>query len=820
MFKKLTITALGVMVALGSAVASPISPDEALARVRANGPAKAAALNASTLKLAHTAKTEKGIAAAYIFTPAEGNGFTILSADDMAVPVLGYSVNESIDVNNLPPALEWWLEKQAERIEYAVSNGWNASPRIYAAADMTPIEPLVKTKWDQGAPYNDYCPKSGGKPTYTGCVATAFAQVMNYFKYPEVGQGSITYASSNGRLTMNFARTMFEWDYMLDDYSFTKYTDDQADAVATLMKACGYSVEMMYGTQASGTQSYKLMKAAVEYFNYDKATYYTVRDYYTLDEWSRLIYDNLKNVGPVLYDGMALEGGHSFVCDGYDGNGYFHFNWGWSGMSDGYYVLDALNPDSQGIGGSEGGFNFDQGVVLAMQPPTGPDSHYPYSNIRVYGNVVVKSLEGNTLKFTTKDINWMGVTGWSTASYIDGTVNVGAIITRVDGTGEAIDVAGTITDSAGKTYSSLSVYGAYTYYFPGDNNFPTVTIPSLPDGEYKVTVAAQDAKQADAPWQPIRCTVGNINFCYLTVKDGKLSVSNASPVSLKFNNAEFQSPLYFNYSAKLVTEIQNDSDLQLTGCYYPVLYKNGQQQYIGDYFSVSVDPQSTVSKENYVNFYQLNTATYTGPGTYQLVLIDRDTYEILGRFGEYEYANVSSTLSLKVNDFYVEGAVKETVTSGSEKFEDTYVINDASSINVIFDYTVNSGFFINQFKMRGTMYNYQNGNYEPFPEDLYSCLPYVGQGQTSEIEVTLPSSIFKNGYVYSILAGYLDNRGSLKNLGEITLKLNNSGVDGIEMDEADQKVEYYNLQGQRITNPQPGQILIRRTGSSTSKIIY
>jgi len=160
---------------------------------------------------------------------------------------------------------------------------------------------------------------------------------------------------------------------------------------------------MGYGASASGAQSFKLVNAMVTYFKYSADAIYREREAYSTSAWTQMVYDNIRNVGPVIYDGRSIDGGHSFVCDGYDGNGYFHFNWGWGGMSDGYFLLDSLSPESQGIGGAEGGFNYSQGAVFNMRKPDGnvtPD----YDNMKVMGTVV-PSLSGRDITFRASNGN-------------------------------------------------------------------------------------------------------------------------------------------------------------------------------------------------------------------------------------------------------------------------------------------------------------------------------------------------------------------------------------------------------------------------------
>ena len=227
--------------------------------------------------------------------------------------------------------------------------------------------------WDQSAPYNDLCPEYNGTRSVTGCVATAMAQVMRYHKYPAKGKGSNSYTSQTLALaaSFDFASTTFDWDNMLPQYVSGSYTDDQAKAVATLMYACGVSVDMDYTPDDSGAMPYAAAEALINNFEYSSNIRFLQRDYYQYAEWMDLIKTEISNSRPIMYDGQSTEGGHEFVFDGYDENDMVHVNWGWSGVNDGYFAISALAPSSLGIGGGTnlgGGFSSDQGMIIGIQP--------------------------------------------------------------------------------------------------------------------------------------------------------------------------------------------------------------------------------------------------------------------------------------------------------------------------------------------------------------------------------------------------------------------------------------------------------------------
>lgn len=303
----------------------------------------------------------------------------VLSADDEIPVLLGWSDGPYV-ADNLPSAFMAWMDEICAETAALRDGVVSISEARAPEKDYEPIAPKCATHWNQSTPFNNLCPKDykTGERTVTGCVATAMAQVMKYHNWPKTGEGSVSYkcAISTFGLRLDFSKQVYEWDKMLDRYLTDAYTEEEANAVANLMKSCGYSVEMDYGSSGSGATSVMIGSALGKYFKYDKSTLrYAMRDYYSLSQWNEMVYNSLSVYGPVILNGQSNQGGHSFVCDGYDVGGYFHINWGWGGISDGYFLLNALNPYSQGIGGSgdNSGFNYMQDAVLGITPAKDKD---------------------------------------------------------------------------------------------------------------------------------------------------------------------------------------------------------------------------------------------------------------------------------------------------------------------------------------------------------------------------------------------------------------------------------------------------------------
>ena len=368
---KILVSVLTLGIA-STAMAKELSPEEALGRVLKSEVRKASKQGDSP-RLLEVSYDRSGTPALYVFSYSGETGFMLVSASDAVAPLIGYSETNSFSIKNMPSNLSSWIENYTVQIEASkeLDPYVEVKTRVGEKAE---IKPMITSQWDQMDPYNSECPELNGRKCVTGCVATAMAQVMNYWQYPQTGNGSNTYtpAAIGQQLSMDFSTVTFDWENMLDTYPRNGYSATQRRAVAMLMKACGYSVSMNYTNWESGAYSKNIMGALTNNFGYDQGVRQVLRSgYSSQDEWNDMIYNELATTGPVIYGGQSTSGGHSFVCDGYDGNGYFHINWGWSGMSDGYFLLNELTPNEVGTGGHYGGYNLQQDAIVGIMPPVG-----------------------------------------------------------------------------------------------------------------------------------------------------------------------------------------------------------------------------------------------------------------------------------------------------------------------------------------------------------------------------------------------------------------------------------------------------------------
>lgn len=635
-------------------MADDVTPEEALQQAtqfvqnrvaRGNGPRLAPGVQPK-LTLASR------VSDLYVFNVGSDAGFIIVSNDDCAVPILGYSDSGSFDANNIPDNMRAWLQGYADEIAWAkanhvkpVANASALAPQYTGTAVKTAIEPLVQTKWNQNAPYNNLTPYygiSGNKYVYsttyienykhcaTGCVATAMAQVMKYHEWPTAATTATTvYIWGRAKVELPvLPSTTFDWANMQNSYTGNE-TGDVADAVATLMQYCGYSVQMDYGPESS-SNSAMVANALKSYFDYNSTTTQCVsRSYYSYANWIELIYHELKNGRPVVYGGQSTGGGHEFVCDGYQSEDYFHINWGWGGMSDNYFKLSALDSDEQGIGGSSStdGYHYDQNAVIGIQPST---SHGAIANVKA--NEVDVTINGMTLSNTsielgqTVDIT-MNVTNNSDDDF-DGTLYVGWRSGDNFGLlqGEHFNIPAGQTKDCIVSYTPTST-GTYSlvFFFPNKigsfytygDVYATLTVtegsshPTATNLELGRSLVVENSEVIE----------GNYYYVYGSTFKGILTVTNADPTYdydgyYQYNLYELVGQYWNNLGYKS-THVHVPAGgsvnipIEYEGMDYNTVYKVNVTYYLGDSWS----------EWNVVGYYfpQPAIITYAADGTQTVV---------------------------------------------------------------------------------------------------------------------------------------------------------------------------------------------------------
>jgi surface protein len=313
----------------------------------------------------------------YVFNIDSVNGYVIVSGDDRMPDVLGYAYHGTYKPEEIPENMRAWLQEYVEEYQYLQSHS-DAKGASLTSVTGDAVLPLLDCTWNQTFPYNNLCPKINSKTTYTGCVATAMAQVMYYHKWPKQTTKAIpAYTTKSAGIYMpQIEITTIDWDNMVPSYGYNGGTSVQNQAVAKLMLLCGCAVEMNYGLD--GSAAYCNPNALTEYFGYNKLSVSEVRrSSYSSNTWNQMIYDEVKEGRPVLYSGESYDSGHQFVIDGYDNNDYFHVNWGWGGSQDNYFLLSSLN-----------GYNSSQRAIIGIEGQGTVNHKYAYAE-----------LDGETLTF-------------------------------------------------------------------------------------------------------------------------------------------------------------------------------------------------------------------------------------------------------------------------------------------------------------------------------------------------------------------------------------------------------------------------------------
>lgn len=321
-------------------------------------------------------------------------GYVIVSGDDEMTELVGYAENGFFDAENVPPQMQLWLNGYAEYVAAVQSGKAKARKILLSDSPSVVVEPLVTTKWNQDAPFNNFAPEytddnNNTQRCATGCAATAMAQIMKFHNWPEQGVGHYSYEhQSFGTISSDFSEHVYDWTNMIDRYNNGEYSNVQADAVALLMKDCGVSLNMNYGP-VSGASIYSYTPAFKNYFRYSSRT--VNRSGCETAEFTRIITDELQEGRPIIYCGTGEDGGHAFVVDGYDTNYFLHVNWGWGGYSDGYFDMNYMDPAGLGIGGGSGAFKWNQGIVLARPLKDGVE---PYEFIQQLCFVLFNDVQG------------------------------------------------------------------------------------------------------------------------------------------------------------------------------------------------------------------------------------------------------------------------------------------------------------------------------------------------------------------------------------------------------------------------------------------
>lgn len=484
-------------------------------------------------------------------------GYVIVSGDDEMTELVGYAENGFFDAENVPPQMQLWLDGYAEYVAAVQSGKAKARKILLSDSPSVVVEPLVTTKWNQDAPFNNFAPEytddnNNTQRCATGCAATAMAQIMKFHNWPEQGVGHYSYEhQSFGTISSNFSEHVYDWTNMIDRYNNGEYSSEQADAVALLMKDCGVSLNMNYGP-VSGASIYSYYPAFKNYFRYSSRT--VNRSGCETAEFTKIITDELQEGRPIIYCGTGEDGGHAFVVDGYDTNYFLHVNWGWGGYSDGYFDMNYMDPTGLGIGGGSGAFKWNQGIVLARPLKDGVEPYefiqqlcfVPYNDVKggIFCEQEMPANRGDDVTILLR--NTANLSGES----FFGSLNVGVF----DDSGALVTMGNEerIENNNGELleFQSGSLYSV---------DLPmTLNTAGIADGNY--IVRAMSKANGDV-WRKFAST----DCLNMTVADGKVYLSAPTPNISMVGIGSYDTATYKGFSFNADVTVHNSSSIPVDG---------------------------------------------------------------------------------------------------------------------------------------------------------------------------------------------------------------------------------------------------------------
>ena len=616
-------------------------------------------------------------AAYYAFNIGDNDGFVIVSGDDSLTELVGYSDSGSFDPGNMPDNMRSWLQTYSDYVASVQAGESKAKRQQLGNVTTIVVRPFVTTEWNQGEPYDRFTPLlNNGAHCATGCVATAMAQVMKYYEWPERGEGSNSYEyDPYGTLSMDFSQSVYDWENMLDIYSsyyeegniVPEYNDGQAGAVAKLMYDCGISVNMMYG-ESSGAYDPAIPNAFKSYFKYKSDIYY--RDNMSSKEFMDVLLSELDEKRPVLICGAGLGGGHAFVGDGYDSNNFVHINWGWGGYSDGYFNVNYLDPEGLGTGGGTGAFKWSQSLTTAYPNYTGETIGREQSKLSYYpdyegqaGGIFISASEFQQNQ--KQEVSLVNIYNTSGNDYY-GVVS--AAIFDMDG------------NMVASGSSPVFINKLPSAYLETEPQIMTLDFSQLSDGEYEIYgISKENSDEYDYDWIKfdsklhIKIRVGN---GVVTVIPQEYSLSLTKQI-------EKPERIYMNGSAEFTVTISNNSSLTADGDILYEVRKSSDGSIVEQYSSdaiiydhneyaaelaVPVNSDKFAYEEEYV----FSVAGFR--------LTSGVTIPVESEFGQCTFSIYEGTPQLQLSFYDFENGTQPGVFIDAEQFEKSTPQN----VNVIY----------------------------------------------------------------------------------------------------------------------------------------
>lgn len=493
----------------------------------------------------------------YIYNVENEGGFVIVAGDDaIGTTILGYGDKGAFQFENAPENVKAVLGMFARAVN-------NASKRkkTHRATDAVPskgnvvVAPLLgDILWGQDAPFNlqmpTYTAEGATKHYYVGCVATAMAQIMRYHQYPAVGTGEKTYTANIGKsLTVNYGATTYDWTKMPAAPAKDNANEEENNQLSTLSYHAAVAVNMEFAPNGSGAYSQFVVDAMTNYFGYDKGMSYRVRDYYNTNEWLALIKEELDARRPVFYSASNEDGlgGHAFVCDGYDDQNYVHINWGWYGRSNGFFFINALNPDDLGIGANGGGYNLNQEIITGIQPRQTTENK-PETPVYCKTRLVINQFNDGLIDAITF-VESHSATAFKGKVALVLTDQNNQILAQLQDTELSLNA---VSLKGGKILIDAKYFKIQRV---------TNSVSGVADGDnYKLLLAYQEEGEND--WHILRTTHNLPNYSIATVVNGKITkvvLHTPTPDVTLLEKITTDGKLYAKGSAKFKLHVRNNT---------------------------------------------------------------------------------------------------------------------------------------------------------------------------------------------------------------------------------------------------------------------
>lgn len=470
----------------------------------------------------------------FVFNEAQG-GFVVVSGSTYLSPVIAYAESGSIqaDADRLPDGLKYWLGYVAEASAYVEQHPEAAAlPLPSFTQDVAPLlenSAIGNIQFNQDSPYNDLCPTG----CFTGCMATAMAQVLAYHQYPSQPRGTVSLNNNKPyRNTVNLDNEHYDWSKILPTYKGGLGNAAQRLEVAKLHYHVGVALNMEYGTSESGSVSTTYATALKDHFCYNENVVLLNRDNFTYGEWMGILLNEFEHQRPVIFDGVSASGGHAFVLDGYRASdGFVHCNWGWEGVSNGYYNICLLDPTTTGTGALYGGFSSYQDMVINIDPNADADTQY-YLPLASYGGVgnITSTSNGKTIP-----LGGMANIGMEYIANMNNKEFRGSFYVQIQ------DLEGNVisTEYAGEVQGSAATMNSNYHVTTTGGSW---MIPDhIAEGQYRVYIyVKEDGRDVGAI---LRCNTNGPNFLDMVVAGGQATFGLRAhhPTTLVASDWNFES---------------------------------------------------------------------------------------------------------------------------------------------------------------------------------------------------------------------------------------------------------------------------------------